>query len=132
MHDELVYAARALRAGARGYVSKRDTTRKIIKAIHEVLSGRLFLSDELKTILAEKLVNGGTLVPHVKQLSDRELEVFSMLGGGSDSRDIADSLGISIKTVQVYFARIKDKFHLETHSELLREAFRWRESGSSL
>jgi DNA-binding NarL/FixJ family response regulator len=132
MHDELVYAERALRAGARGYVRKRDTTRKIIMAIHEVLSGRLFLSDELKTLLAEKLVDGGTLATHVRRLSDRELEVFSMLGGGSGSREIADSLGISMKTVQVYCSRIKEKFHLETHNELLREAFRWRESGSIL
>ncbi len=135
MHDEQVYAERALRAGARGYVSKRDSTRKITTAIQEVLAGRLFLSDAMKLELAEKLVGGRRLVPsglEVHKLSDRELEVFSMLGAGQDSREIAEKLSLSIKTVQVYCARIKEKFGLETHTELLREAFRWREQEAGL
>ncbi len=125
MHDELVYAERALRAGARGYVTKRDSSRKIILAIREVLAGKLFVSEEMKTLLAEKFIVGGAGSHEVSQLSDRELEVFRLLGLGNDTRDIAVNLGISLKTVQVYCARIKEKFRLETHTELLREAFRW-------
>jgi DNA-binding NarL/FixJ family response regulator len=125
MHDEQVYAERALRAGARGYVTKRDSSRKIILAIREVLAGKLFVSEEMKTVLAEKFIVGGAASHDVGQLSDRELEVFRLLGLGNDTRDIAVNLGISLKTVQVYCARIKEKFHLETHTELLREAFRW-------
>lgn len=135
MHDEQVYAERALRAGARGYVSKRDSTRKITTAIQEVLAGRLFLSEEMKSELAEKQVSGCRPTQagrDIQFLSDRELEVFSMLGAGHDSREIADKLSLSIKTVQVYCARIKEKFRLETHTELLREAFRWHEQQARL
>jgi len=132
MHDELVYAERALRAGARGYVTKRDTTKKIITAIREVLAGRLFVSDAMKTLLAEKMVGGASLSYDLSELSDRELEVFRMLGQGDDNRMIAATLGLSMKTVQVYCARIKEKFHLKTHTELLREAFRASVSNAGL
>ncbi|MBX3734327.1 MAG: response regulator transcription factor [Verrucomicrobiae bacterium] len=131
MHDELTYCERALRAGARGYVSKRDTTRKIITAIREVLQGRLFVSDELRTLMAEKFVSGSAPVSDVRQLSDRELEVFRMLGEGRETREIAETLGLSIKTVQVYCARIKEKFGLANGTELLREAIRWWDAGGS-
>lgn len=125
MHDELTYAERALRAGARGYVTKRDSTKKIIVAIRQVLEGKIFVSDELKTLLAEKFLSGGIPLSDVQELSDRELEVFTMLGQGKDTREIADSLKISIKTVQVYCTRVKEKFGLTNHTELLREAIRW-------
>lgn len=128
MHDELTYAERALRAGARGYVTKRDSTRKIITAIRHVLEGKIFISDELKTMLSEKFLHGAVPLTDVQELSDRELEVFGMLGQGRDTREIADSLNISIKTVQVYCTRIKEKFHLASHTELLREAIRWWDS----
>lgn len=128
MHDELTYAERSLRAGARGYVTKRDSTKKIIVAIRQVLEGKLFVSEELKTLLSEKFLGGGLPLTDVESLSDRELEVFGMLGQGKETREIADSLSISIKTVQVYCTRIKEKFHLATHTDLLREALRWWDS----
>jgi DNA-binding NarL/FixJ family response regulator len=125
MHDELTYAERALRAGARGYVTKRDSTRKIITAIRTVLAGRIFISEELQSLLTGRLLAGASPETQVSLLSDRELEVFQMLGQGKETREIADSLRLSIKTVQVYCTRIKDKFGLSGHNELLREAFRW-------
>lgn len=128
MHDELTYAERALRAGARGYVTKRDSTQKIVLAIRQVLEGKVFVSDDLKTLLTEKFLGGGLPLTDVQQLSDRELEVFRLLGQGRDTREIAESLNISIKTVQVYCMRTKEKFHLTTHTELLREAIRWWEA----
>jgi DNA-binding NarL/FixJ family response regulator len=128
MHDEALYAERALRAGARGYVMKRETTRKIIIALRSVLEGGLYVSDEFKTSLTERLIDGRAGGSPIDQLSDRELEVFRRLGKGEETRRIADSLGISIKTVQVYCARIKEKLNLANATELLREAIRWWES----
>jgi DNA-binding NarL/FixJ family response regulator len=128
MHDEALYAERVLRAGARGYVMKRETTKKIITAIRDVLDGRLHVSEEFRTSLAEKLIEGNTGESPVDQLSDRELEVFRQLGQGHETRRIAESLGLSIKTVQVYCARIKEKMNLSNATELLREAMRWWES----
>jgi DNA-binding NarL/FixJ family response regulator len=127
MHDELTYADRALRAGARGYVSKRDTTKKIINAIREVSAGRLFVSSEVQAMITERYLGNRTRESDIHQLSDRELEVFRMLGQGEDTRRIADSLGISIKTVQVYCTRVREKLGLAGHHELLRESFRWCE-----
>lgn len=128
MHDELTYAERALRAGARGYVTKRETTGKIVAAIREVLAGRIFVSDELKAMIAERMLSGSASKADVSLLSDRELEVFRMLGQGRETREIAASLKISVKTVQVYFARIKEKYGLAGHNELLREAILWWDS----
>ena len=130
MHDESLYAERALRAGARGYVMKRETTKKIIAALRQVLLGKIYVSDEFKASMAEKLFTGGASGSPVEQLSDRELEVFTMLGQGVETRRIAESLGIGMKTVQVYCARIKEKLNLANATELLREAVRWWESES--
>ncbi len=130
MHDEGLYAERALRAGARAYVMKRDTTKKILSAIRAVLDGRMYVSPEFAASLTERFIDRGaseTGSP-VELLSDRELEVFRMLGDGIETRRIAESLHISIKTVQVYCARIKEKMGLNTATELLREAVRWKDS----
>jgi DNA-binding NarL/FixJ family response regulator len=127
MHDEALYAERAFRAGARGYVMKRETTRKIIAAIHEVLNGRIYVSEEYRTSLTEKLIQGKAGDSPVDLLSDRELEVFRRLGQGQETRRIGEALGISMKTVQVYCARIKEKLNLANATELLREAMRWLE-----
>ncbi len=128
MHDESLYAERALRAGARGYVMKRETTKKIIAAIRSVIQGKLYVSDEFKHSVAEKLFDGTAGESAVGQLSDRELEVFRMLGQGVETRRISESLGLSMKTVQAYCARIKEKLNLANATELLREAVRWWES----
>ncbi len=130
MHDEGLYAERALRAGARGYIMKRETSKKVIAAVRQVLEGKLYLSERLMALFAEKFVGGDatTAGPSIDQLSDRELEVFQLLGQGCDTRQIAESLHISMKTVQVFCARIKEKFKLASSTELLREAIRWHEN----
>ena len=130
MHEESHYAERALRAGARGYVMKRETTRKVIAAIHKVLTGELSISDGIAAGMAAKFVAGKALTSSspVEQLSDRELEVFELLGQGRGTRQIAEVLRVSVKTVQAYCARIKEKLNLASASELVREAVRWRES----
>jgi DNA-binding NarL/FixJ family response regulator len=131
MHDEKHYAERAIRAGARGYVMKRETTKKIIAAIQQVRSGKLGVSDEVAALFAERFVdNRRRSKTPVEELSDRELEVFRLLGQGLDTRSVANNLHISIKTVQAYCARIKDKLNLANATELLREAIRWSESSA--
>ena len=130
MHDERVYAERSIRAGARGYIMKRESTKKIVEAIHEVLKGNMYLSRELTDLFAEKFVSGGPVNGDqpTAQLSDRELEVFQLIGQGYETREIAKSLNVNIKTVQTYCTRIKDKLKYSTGAELLREAVRWNEA----
>jgi len=133
MHDERFYAERAFRAGARGYVMKGESTSSIAAAIREVLNGRLYLSPRMQEAFAGRLAQGdlaGLSAP-VKKLSDRELEVFRLLGLGYETRRVAQSLNVSIKTVQAYCARIKEKLQLANASELLREAIRWNDMQSA-
>jgi len=130
MHDESLYAERALRAGARGYVMKREAAKKVIEAIRCVLAGQLYVSDKIAALMAEKFVGGrpaATASP-IEQLSNRELEVFQLLGLGHNTRQIADHLHVGFKTVQAYCARIKEKLKLANATELLSEAIRWQES----
>ncbi|SRR5258706_7974774 len=130
MHDEKLYAERAVRAGAHGYVMKRETSSRLIGAIYQVLEGKLAISGEAAISFMAKVA--GNRPPANESpaalLSDRELEVFRMLGEGSDTRKIANALNISIKTVQAYCARIKDKLTLDNATELLREAILWNEN----
>jgi DNA-binding NarL/FixJ family response regulator len=130
MHDESLYAERAIRAGARGYIMKRETAKRVIAAIRQVLEGKLYLSDRLTDLFAERFLDGGAsaITPPIDKLSDRELEVFQLLGQGYETRQIAGSLNISMKTVQAFCARIKEKLKLASATELLREAIRWHES----
>ena len=129
MHDEDLYAERALRAGARGYINKRETATRIVVAIREVLQGRLYLSDRLMATFAERFVGGKipTGGPPVGLLSDRELEVFELLGEGFETRQVAERMRVSMKTVQAFCARIKEKLNLASATELLREAIRWHD-----
>ena len=133
MHEESLYAERALRAGARGYVMKRETTRKVVEAIRTVLAGRIFVSEAIKDALASRVAKGSdaTTRSPVELLSDRELEVFQMLGQGQGTRQIAENMRVSVKTVQAYCARMKEKLNLNNAIELLREAIRWHESQQS-
>jgi DNA-binding NarL/FixJ family response regulator len=130
MHDEKLYAERALRAGARGYIMKREATKGVLQAIRCVLGGKLYLSDKMAMDMAEKFVDGrpGKQDSVAENLSDRELEVFQLLGRGLASRQIAEEMHVSIKTVQAFQARIKEKLGLSTATELLREAVRWHDS----
>lgn len=129
MHDERVYTERAVRAGANGYLMKCATADEIVEAIHKVLNGRLALSSTMERRFAEKYGDDKTPPPAlaVEDLSDRELEVFQLLGTGADSRQIARKLKISIKTVQAHCTNIKLKLDLTNATELLREALRWNE-----
>lgn len=130
MHDEQYYAERTMRAGARGYVMKGEIASDILAAIREVRAGRIYLSQQMREIFAARFVDGR--VPDsrspVETLSDRELQVFQLLGQGIETRRVAQKLNVSIKTVQAYCARIKDKLELANASELLREAVRWSDS----
>ncbi|HWX23059.1 MAG TPA: response regulator transcription factor [Candidatus Binatia bacterium] len=130
MHEESHYAERALRAGAKGYIMKRETTSKVITAIRQVLEGKLWISDGIAAAMAAQFVEGKTLATQspTQLLSDRELEVFELLGQGRGTRQIAEALHVSVKTVQAYCARIKEKLNLASATELLREAVRWYES----
>ena len=130
MHEETVYAERAIRAGARGFVMKRETANRIIEAIYQVLRGKLALSETVASAFVEKFGEGRTpsATPSVETLSDRELEVFQLLGSGLETRAISERLEISIKTVQAHCARIKEKLELSNATELLREALRWYET----
>jgi DNA-binding NarL/FixJ family response regulator len=130
MHDERLYAERALRAGARGYIMKRETAKKVIAAIRRVLAGKIYMSDSLTAIFAEKFVDGrlATSGSLVDQLSDRELETFQLLGKGYETRQVAGMMNVSMKTVQAHCANIKEKLKLTNAAELLREAVRWQEN----
>jgi len=129
MHDEMIYAERALRAGARGYVMKGSTSQQVITAIRRVLAGKVFVSDIVMSSIATKLGRPKGDRPPIHRLSDRELQVFEFLGQGLSTSEIAERMHLSVKTVQVYFARLKEKFGVSKAKELLREAFRWNESG---
>jgi len=129
MHEEIFYAERALRAGARGYVTKRESTDRMVEAIRMVQGGHIYANAQLLARLAERMVgHTATTSPgDVETLSDRELDVFRRLGEGQATRRIAEELHLSIKTVQAYCARIKEKLQLASGVELVREAVRWTE-----
>ena len=128
-HDEALYAERAVRAGAKGYVSKLEADAQIVKAVRYILRGGIYLSEELKDRLLFGAAVGrkdATQSP-LEVLSDRELEVFEMTGRGLPTRDIAERLHLSVKTVESYRARIKTKLALESGTELMQHAVRWVE-----
>lgn len=134
MHDESQYAERSLRAGAKGYIMKRETTRKVLDGIRQILAGKLFVSETVAASITTQFIAGrapSDLSP-VDQLSDREIEVFELLGNGHGTREIAEMLRVSVKTVQAYCARIKEKLNVANATELLREAFRWHDHQKNL
>ena len=129
MHDEALYAARVFRAGARGYVNKRESAQKVVEAIRRVLEGKLYVGEKTAEVLAGQTLRGASLTrPAIESLSDRELEVFQKLGQGIGTRQIAEDFCVSIKTVQAYCARIKEKLNVGSATELLREAVRWHDA----
>ncbi len=127
MHEELAQVERALRAGAAGYVMKRESTTRIVEAIRTVRSGNVYANPEVLARLAERMVGRRQTTGSVDALSDRELEVFRRMGEGHATKRIATDLGVSMKTVQEYQARIKDKLGLADAAELMRAAVRWTE-----
>jgi DNA-binding NarL/FixJ family response regulator len=126
MHDEALYAERALRAGAKGYVMKRETTKNVLTAIRRVLGGDVYISDRVVTTMAKRMGSSRKAAAEpVERLSDRELEIFRLLGQGRTTSQIAEDLQLSLKTVQAYCARAKEKFGVNSLGELLRAAIRW-------
>jgi DNA-binding NarL/FixJ family response regulator len=128
MHEEAHYVKRALSAGARGYIIKRDATAKVLAAIRAVLEGRSCFSDEVSRIIAEKVAEGWPVTDSlIETLSQRESEVFQLLGRCYSTRRIAEEMQVGFKTVQTFCSRIKAKLRLSSGTELLREALRWHD-----
>ena len=127
MHDEALYAERALRAGARGYVMKHETSKSVLASIRRVLEGEIYVSERIVNRMALRLTSARRAVASspVERLSDRELEIFQLLGQGRTPSEIARDLNLSLKTVQAYCARAKEKFGVTSLTELLRAAIRW-------
>jgi DNA-binding NarL/FixJ family response regulator len=130
MHDEALYAERVLRAGARGYVMKQEGGKKLLEAIRQVLSGRIYVSEKMSAHILETFSGrrSDTIVSPIERLSDREFEVFQLIGEGKGTRDIAGHLHLSVKTVEVHRANIKGKLKIRTATDLVRYAVRWTEA----
>jgi DNA-binding NarL/FixJ family response regulator len=127
MHDESLYAERALNAGALGYVMKNEPARIVKSAIFKVLGGDIFLSEKMSTSVLAKLMRRKPERPvsPVESLSDRELEVFQMMGEGKPTRQIAEELNLTIPTIHSFRNRIKEKLQLKNSSELMLHAMQW-------
>jgi DNA-binding NarL/FixJ family response regulator len=127
MHDEAVYGQRAIRAGANGYVMKTVNPEKVLAAVHEVLAGRLAVSDALAQKLLNSMREGKqeSSQTNLENLSDRELEVFHLVGQGLGNRQIAERLHRGIKTIETYRLRIKQKLGIETAPEFVAVAAAW-------
>jgi DNA-binding NarL/FixJ family response regulator len=127
MHDEAVYAERALRAGAHGYIMKEEATGQVLSALRKVLGGDVYVSDRMVARILRRMVGGGGHGAGVDALSDRELEVFQWIGRGLSVPEIAERLSVSPKTVETYRAHIKEKLDLANSTEVMRFAVQWFE-----
>lgn len=127
MHDESLYAERMLRAGASGYIMKQEATEKVLVALRKVLNGEIYLSEKMSAKLMHQLIGGksagGSLM---ERLSDRELEVFGLIGEGKGTREIAQQLNLSVKTIESHRAHIKEKLNLKNATELVHRAIQSR------
>lgn len=127
MLDELLYAERALRAGASGYIMKQEATEKVLVAIRRILGGEIYVSDRMANKMIHRFVGGASAAARspVAELTDRELEVFRLIGEGHGTRQIAEELHISVKTVESYQAHIKEKLSLKNGRELVQRAIQF-------
>jgi DNA-binding NarL/FixJ family response regulator len=130
MHDEALYAERVLRAGARGYVMKQEGGKRIMEGIRAVLAGRVFVSEKMSARIMDAFTGrrAGDAGSSVESLSDREFEVFQLIGRGRSTKEIAAQLHLSVKTVEVHRVNIKAKLKLATSPELVHYAVRWMEA----
>lgn len=127
MHDESLYADRVLRAGARGYITKHEGGEKLMRAIRHVLGGKIYVSERISAHILE-IFSGGQAASErssIEQLSDREFQVFELIGEGLSAREIARRLHLSPKTVDAHRANIKEKLNIKVSSELISYAARW-------
>src|SRR5246127_1482265 len=124
MHDEAIYAERALRARANGYIMKQEATEKVLVAMRRILDGDVYLSDNMSRKMLQQYIDGSSslLESRIASLSDRELEVFTRIGEGQATREIAEELRLSVKTVETYQAHIKEKLGLRSGRELIQHA----------
>jgi len=130
MHDESLYAERVLRAGGRGYIMKQEGGKKIMEAIRQVLGGRIYVSEKMSARILE-IFSGRRAEAHrspMERLTDREFEVFQLIGQGKGTRQIAQALHLSVKTVEVHRLHIKEKLKIEDAPSLVRYAVRWVET----
>jgi DNA-binding NarL/FixJ family response regulator len=125
MHDEMLYAERVLAAGARGYINKQEAQESIIRAIRQVLSGKVYLSEAMTERMLSGMVDAGPEKRDIDSLSNRELQVFELIGQGVPSGQIASQLNLSIKTIETHQAHIKRKLGLGSAHELNQRAIRW-------
>ena len=130
MHDESLFAERALRAGARGYIMKNESSQKIMEAVHRVLSGEIYLSERMSAKLLGKFlhIRAANQDPYLSSLTDRELEIFQLIGIGHSTREIAETLHLSTKTIETHRAHIIEKLGLRNSKEVFQQAFRWTNS----
>jgi DNA-binding NarL/FixJ family response regulator len=125
MHDETLYAERVLAAGARGYINKQEAQESIIRAIRQVLSGKVYLSESMTERLLSGMVDSHAEKRDIESLSNRELQVFELIGQGVPSSQIASQLNLSVKTIETHQANIKKKLGLGSAHELNQRAIRW-------
>jgi len=129
MHDESVYAERAIKAGAKGYIMKQSVTKNLLKAIYTVLKGNIYLSDDISSKLLDKTIKnktGDNSIPDViTLLSDRELEVLEFTGQGLTTEEIAEKMCLGLKTIETYKTKIKDKLNLKNFNQLIKFAVEW-------
>ena len=127
MHDESVYAERALRAGAKGYIMKQEATEKVLVALRRILSREIYVSERIANRMLQRYIGGASAgrPSSIADLTDRELEVFRLIGEGHSTRQIAEELHISVKTVESYQAHIKEKLSLRSARELVQHAIQW-------
>lgn len=133
MHDESLFAERVLRAGGRGYIMKQEGGKRLMQAVRQVLDGKIYVSEKISAGILEALSGRrtGAEGSPMEKLTDREFEVFQLIGQGLGTRDIAEKLHLSVKTVDVHRANVKAKLKLNSASELIRHAVRWSESQNS-
>ena len=129
MHDEALYAERVLKAGARGYITKNEVSKEVMTAIYAVLRGEIYLPARIASRILESVAVGRKGENGVTQLTDRELEVFELIGRGRSTREISNQLHLGVSTVDTYRARIKTKLNLDNSSQLCHEAIRWVSDG---
>jgi DNA-binding NarL/FixJ family response regulator len=133
MHDESLYGERALRAGARGYLMKKEASERILEALRQILAGQIFASPELRTRMLEEAMTGAPATEDpIDRLSDRELQIFRLIGLGHGTRQIADDLHLSVKTVESHRQHIKQKLGLRSATQLVRHAVHWHETRGEL
>jgi DNA-binding NarL/FixJ family response regulator len=128
MHDESLYAERVLRAGAAGYIMKQEASEKVLGAVRQVLGGGIYVSEKMGSKLMHQLIGGkpSPAASSMERLSDRELEIFGLIGQGKGTRQIAEHLHLSVKTIESHRAHIKEKLHLKDANELVHTAIRTR------